>query len=56
MFGNGVMAVFFTTFVSAFIHEYLLALSLGFASPMLIVEFAGLGGMYFHSQCTVMYI
>ena len=46
MFGNGVMAVFVTTFVSAFIHEYLLALSLGFASPMLIIEFAGLGGTF----------
>ena len=35
-----------TTFVSALIHEYLLAIALGFASPMLIIEFAGLGGMF----------
>ena len=44
MFGNGVLAVFVTTLVSAFIHEYLIAMALGFASPMLIIEFAGLGG------------
>ena len=44
MCGNGVLAVFVTTFVSALIHEYLLAMALGFASPMLIIEFAGLGG------------
>ncbi len=39
------MAVFATIFVSAFVHEYLLALTLKFASPVLMVEFAGLGGM-----------
>lgn len=30
--------------MSAFVHEYLLALALRFASPVLFLEFAGLGG------------
>ncbi len=38
--------MFVTTFVSSFIHEYLLAIALGFASPMLMIEFAGLGGVF----------
>lgn len=39
------LAVFATIFVSAFVHEYLLALALRFASPVLLMEFAGLGGI-----------
>lgn len=31
--------------MSAFVHEYLLALALRFASPVLLMEFAGLGGI-----------
>lgn len=42
-----------TTFVSALIHEYLLAIALGFASPMLIIEFAGLGGMFLSFYCLI---
>ena len=40
------MAVFATIFVSAFVHEYLLALALKFASPVLLLEFAGFGGKH----------
>ena len=43
LFKSPIPAVFATTLVSAFIHEYLLALVLKFASPMLLLEFAGLG-------------
>ena len=39
--------MFATIFVSAIVHEYLLALALKFASPVLILEFAGLGGGYY---------
>ena len=46
MFKSPLPAVFAAIFVSAFAHEYLLALALRFASPILLVEFAGLGGMY----------
>ena len=42
--------MFVTTFVSALIHEYLLAIALGFASPMLMIEFAGLGGTFIYNN------
>jgi hypothetical protein len=44
IFHSPLVAVFATIFVSAFVHEYLLALTLKFASPVLLLEFAGLGG------------
>lgn len=47
--------MFATTLVSAFIHEYLLALALRFASPVLLLEFAGLGGKDTISQDVSMF-
>ena len=44
VFPSKLPAILSTLFLSAFIHEYLLALGLGFASPVLMIEFAGLGG------------
>lgn len=48
VFQSPLVAVFASIFVSAFVHEYLLALALRFASPVLLLEFAGLGGKYMH--------
>jgi sterol O-acyltransferase len=44
VFSSKLPAIIFTLFLSSFIHEYLLAMALGFASPVLMIEFAGLGG------------
>ena len=44
-FTSPLPAIFATILVSALFHEYLLAIALGFASPVLMIEFAGLGGM-----------
>ena len=38
--------MFATIFVSGFVHEYLLSLALKFAAPILLLEFAGLGGIH----------
>jgi len=43
-FTSPLPAIFATILVSALFHEYLLAIALGFASPVLMIEFAGLGG------------
>ena len=48
IFSSKLPAILSTLFLSAFMHEYLLAMSLGFASPVLLIEFAGLGGMTSH--------
>ena len=44
-FTSPLPAIFSTILVSALFHEYLLAIALGFAAPVLMIEFAGLGGM-----------
>lgn len=45
LFSSKLPAIMATLFLSAVMHEYLLAMSLGFASPVLLIEFAGLGGL-----------
>lgn len=45
--GSGVVAVCTSIVVSAFVHEYLLSLALGFASPVLIFEFVVLGAIFY---------
>ena len=49
-------AILSTLFLSALMHEYLLAMALGFASPFLMIEFAGLGGMTNNSRFCLMMI
>ena len=44
IFPSKLPAILSTLFLSAFMHEYVLAMALGFASPFLMIEFAGLGG------------
>lgn len=44
LFSSKSPAIVATLFLSAFMHEYLLAMALGFASPVLLIEFAGFGG------------
>lgn len=34
-----------TILASAFVHEYVLAMVLGFFNPVLMLEFGGLGGV-----------
>lgn len=50
LFGKPLPALFATILTSAFVHEYVIAVTVQFASPVLILEFAGLGGMLAH--CT----
>jgi sterol O-acyltransferase len=47
IFSSKLPAILSTLFLSAFIHEYLLAMALGFASPFLMVQFAGLGAIFY---------
>ena len=46
LFSSKLPAILATLFLSAVMHEYLLAMTLGFASPVLLIEFAGLGGSH----------
>ena len=45
LLGRSFPALYATILLSALVHEYVIAVSLGFASPILILEYAGLGGM-----------
>ena len=40
------LAVFSTILVSSIVHEYLLALGVGFVLPVVTMLFAGIGGTY----------
>ena len=44
LFGKAKPAIFMTILISAVVHEYILAVGLGFASPILLFLFAGPGG------------
>ena len=48
LFGKPLPALFATILTSAFVHEYVIAVTVQFASPILILEFAGLGGKLHH--------
>ena len=48
LFGRAKPAIFMTILISGIVHEYVLAVGLGFASPVLLLLFAGPGG-----QCQI---
>lgn len=50
LFGRAKPAIFMTILISGIVHEYVLAVGLGFASPVLLFLFAGPGGQcYFRT-------
>ena len=53
LFGKAKPAIFMTILVSGIVHEYVLAIGLGFANPVLLVLFAGPGGeSQIHFSCS----